>query len=118
MGVWDIRACPLQAVAEHRLGGLAGRVCFGWVGGGGFGGLGRFSGYSWGVGGEEGMLGRWGDGEQWWLSHCLAAQRWSDVQIKEGDDTDRVFVAKGEAIVKFSWGHRALLWLNLAGGGS
>lgn len=56
MEVLDIRACPLQAVAEHRLGGLAGRVCFGWVGGGGFGGLGCFSG-CWGRGGDAREMG-------------------------------------------------------------
>lgn len=72
---------------------------------------------------EEGVQ-RWGaamggrDGEQRWLIHCLAMQRWSNVQNKEGVDTDRAFMAKGEGIVKSSWGHRTLMLLSLAGGGS
>lgn len=57
-------------------------------------------------------------GEQRWLIHRLAMRRWSNMQNKEGVDTYRAFMAKGEGIVKSSWGHRTLLLLNLAGGGS
>lgn len=45
-------------------------------------------------------------------------QRWSDVRNKERVDTNRVFVAKQEGIVKSSRGHRELLWLHLAGRGN
>lgn len=56
MRVWDIRTCPLQAVAERHARGLAGRVCFGWARGGGTGGLHCSTGHRQGVGGKEGML--------------------------------------------------------------
>lgn len=58
-------------MAEHLVGELAERLCFGRAGSGGFGGVHRSSGHSWGSDGVQ----RWGsDGLQRWGSDEV--QRW------------------------------------------